>query len=97
MRPNVLGVVGAILFLIVHGVLLWVVIPIGALLWVASFQWLGASRVSLGNFLGWFDNNVAFVLVRGPFRVFFPNTSIAWVPASERRKVSYRVSGLDLF
>lgn len=95
MRPNALGAIGALLFLIVRGALLWFIVPLGALVWLLSFQWIGRERVSLGAFLGWLDNNFAFALVRGLFRPAFPTSKIAWIPARERSQVTHRIGWTD--
>ena len=91
-----LGTIGALAFLTIRGILLWLIVPLGALIWVLTLQQLRETRVSLGAFLGWIDNNVAFVLVRGPFEPVFPTTRIAWIPTSKRSTVVHRIGVGDL-
>lgn len=95
MRPNAIGVLGALLFLFVRGAMLWFIVPVGALVWLITFQWIGKDRASLGAFLGWLDNNFAFALIRGPFRPASPTSTIAWIPASEISTVTHRIGWTD--
>lgn len=95
MKLNAGGVVAAFVVLAIRGALLWLIIPIGTLFWIVTLQGLGKTPVSLGAFLGWLDNNLAFRLVRGPLSPLFPTAPVKWVPARERAKVTHRI-GVDL-
>ena len=97
MRRGPLGVLGAFLLLTVRGVLLWLIIPVGALVWLLTLQAARKKPVSLGAYLGWLDNNIVFVLVRGPFRLSFPDSPVTWIPASARFTVTHRIRFFDLF
>jgi hypothetical protein len=96
-RSKTLQVVAGVLLLIIRGVLLWLVIPVGTLIWIVSLQGFGPNKLGLGAFLGWIDNNLVFALERGPLRPLFPEPTVLWIPASERSRVTHRVRGMDLF
>ena len=95
MRPGTVGIIGAFGFLAIRGFLLWLVVPLGALVWLFSAQWLRTPQVTLGAYLGWIDNNLAFLLVRGPFSVSFPNSPVRWVPSKDRAAVKHRIGFTD--
>lgn len=96
MGPDAFGLIGAVLAYVIHGALLWLLVPIGTLVWLVTAQGMGPERVSPGAFLGWLDNNVAFILARGPLRVFLPTAPVKWIPASERSRVTHRIRFGDL-
>lgn len=91
MKPGFFGVAAAVVVLSIRGALLWLLVPVGTLIWAFGFQWLGENRSSLGAFLGWLDLNLAFVLIQGPFSSLFPTAPAKWIPASERSKVTHRI------
>jgi hypothetical protein len=90
-RPDALGLVGVFLLYVIRGYALWLLVPIGALVWLVTFQWVGVKRCSAGAFLGWLDNNLSFALVCGPLSPFFPTARVMWIPASERFGVTHRI------
>lgn len=92
MRRNAFGLVAALAVLVIHGVLLWIIVPLGTLVWALTLQALARPRVPLGVFLGWIDNNVAFVLARVLFRPMFPDADVAWVRTRDRHAVKHRIS-----
>ena len=57
-----LGDVSALALLVVRGLLLWILIPVGFVLWLVIFGW--SARVGLGTFLGWLDLNLTVALQR---------------------------------
>lgn len=57
-----LGDVSALALLVVRGLLLWILIPVGFVLWLVIFGW--SARVGLGAFLGWLDLNLTVALQR---------------------------------
>jgi hypothetical protein len=73
----------------VYSILLWLVMPLGTLVWLFTLQILRTPAVSLGAYLGWISNNVAFVMVRSLWRPFFPTATVAWIPASDRAAVTH--------
>jgi len=96
LRPGVVGTVGAFMLLTVRGFLLWLVIPFGTLAWGVSLQALRTPAVSLGAYLGWIDNNIAFLLVNGPFSLSFPHSPVRWVASKDRAAVKHRIGFTDL-
>lgn len=86
-----------LLFLVIHGVVLWVLVPLGTVAWALGSPWLVGRHVSLGKFLGWLDLNFSASLVRGLLSPGFRGTSLTWVSPREMRSVTHRVGFLDLF
>lgn len=97
MSTDPIGLGASFLLLVVRGVLLWLMVPIGSLIWMVTFQWTGTNRVSLGSFLGWVDNNLVYVLQRGPLRPFFPKPTVRWIRTRGRSEVTHRVHGIDFY
>lgn len=60
------------LILLIRGVLLWLVIPLGFLAWMLMHSW--AQRVSLRQALAWYDFTAVSVLMNGPFRFMIRRT-----------------------
>ena len=46
-----LGVLASLVLLIVRGILLWVVVPLGCITWVIVSPWLHKRGVAIGQFL----------------------------------------------
>ncbi len=61
-----LGDLSALALMLVRGILLWIVIPIGFTLWLLVFCW--TARVGLGEYLGWLELNLIAALHRGSGR-----------------------------
>ena len=97
MRNDPIGVLGAFLLLTIMTALFWLIIPIGAFVWLLTLEATRRRPASLGAYLGWLTNNIVFVLVRGPFRLSFPDSPVKWIPASERSGVTNRIRFSDLF
>ncbi len=97
MRAGFVGIVGGFLFLIIRGTLLWLLAPIGSLIWLVTFQWVGSGSVSLGCFLGWLDNNMAYVIQRGPLWWAFPKRPVGWIRARDKAAVTHRLRGYDFY
>jgi type IV secretory pathway TrbD component len=91
-RRNAFGLVAALAVLVIHGVLLWIIVPLGTLVWLVTLQPLARPAVTLGAFLGWIDNNIAFVLARVLFRPMFPDADVAWVRTRDRHAIKHRIS-----
>lgn len=78
--------------LLVRGLLLWVVVPLAVVSWVA----LGPiTTASLGACIGWFDLNLFVVLQRVVVRPLTREAASAWVPLGKMRTTEHRVSILD--
>lgn len=61
-----LNVLASFALLFVRGVSLWLLIPLGAIFWVAALPWVLRHSTSFGQFLGWLDLNYCIALERGP-------------------------------
>ena len=92
MNSNTVGPFAGLALLVTRGVLLWIVIPIGFIAWSLSVAW---SRHSLGQFLGWVDLNLVWILERTLLRPLFPRPSQGRVRANDISKVTHRVGALD--
>ncbi|MFF2493447.1 hypothetical protein [Agromyces sp. NPDC058064] len=57
-----LGDMTMLALLLIRGLLLWILIPVGTVLWLIVFGW--TAHVSLGTLLGWLDLNLTVVLHR---------------------------------
>lgn len=78
--------------LAVRGILLWIFIPLGFLLWLLAFSWI--SRVGLSAFLGWMDLNLLAALQRVLLRPVTKESSmprIAFVPLTRLDSVRHRI------
>lgn len=80
--------------LVVHGFLIWWLVPIWFVLWLILCVWMLRKRVGLGRFLGWADINFIAFLQRVIMRPMFPNP-VSWVPVRDMPEVEHRVSLLD--
>ncbi|KZE95556.1 hypothetical protein AVP42_00316 [Agromyces sp. NDB4Y10] len=93
--PSALGGVSVFALLVVRGLLLWIVIPVGFIAWLL-FGWV--LGVGAGQFLGWVDLNLIAALQRVlVHRVNgeWPMPRVAFVPIAKLQSVRHRVSVLD--
>jgi hypothetical protein len=84
--------VGVLALLVVRGLLLWILIPIGFVLWLLVFGW--TARVGLGAFIGWLDLNLVAALQRvliRPVSGQLPMPRVEFVPVRRVQSVSHRV------
>ena len=92
---SALGGISVFTLLVVRGLLLWVVIPLGFIAWLL----LGWVRgVGPGQFLGWVDLNLIAALQRLLVRRVngeWPMPRVDFVPIGKLRSVRHRVSVLD--
>ena len=87
-----LGDLSALALLLVRGILLWIIIPIGFALWLLALSW--TVRPGLGEFLGWLDLNLIAALHRAMVRPL--NGSRAeFVPARLIQTVTHRIHVVD--
>ena len=86
------GPVAGMLLLVIRGILLWVLVPVGCVAWLLTILW---TRRPLGEFLGWLDSNLVVLLERSVLRPFFPQPTQNWVPASRMSTVKHRIGVLD--
>jgi len=94
-----LGAMRALALLVVRGLLLWILIPLGFVLWLLVFSW--TARVGPGAFLGWLDLNLLAALQRvllRPVSGQLPMPRVEFVPLRRLQSVSHRVHlALDPF
>jgi len=83
----------ALVLLTIRGFLLWLVIPIGFVAWLAYFWW--ARSASLGQCLGWFDLNLVAFLQR-MLKRFIPRATVQRVPSRQMSAVTHRVTSMGL-
>ncbi|MFC9919811.1 hypothetical protein [Agromyces binzhouensis] len=92
---SALGGISVFALLVVRGLLLWIVIPVGFIAWLL-FGWV--LGVGPGQFLGWVDLNLIAALQRVlVHRVNgeWPMPRVAFVPIGKLRSILHRVSVLD--
>ncbi len=77
-----------VLLLLIRGILLWLLVPIGLIIWPFSLPW---SECGPGNFLGWLDNNQIAALQRYVLRPGFPEPQCEWVHFRDIKAVSHRI------
>ena len=96
-RVAAVGVIPGLALLTLRGILLWVVIPLAFLAWLLLLPWLHSRRVTVGQFLGWVDNNLIVALERSVLRPLFRSPPQRWIPAHEIERVNHRIGKLDLY
>ena len=83
--------------LLVRGVLLWVVVPLSLILWLALWPVLRFHRVRLGQFLGWIDLNLVALIegtiLRPMLPAPFPWTPVRALPEHHAQAWSFRSGG----
>lgn len=84
-----------VLFMALHGLLLWVVIPFGTMAWVFVHNWM--HKADFDECLGWYDANLAAFVQRLLLRPIFRVPTVGWIPAREMTQVTHRVRLLDIF
>lgn len=93
-RGGITASVGGVALLIVRGVLLWIVVPIGLAWWLAAWPWFRSHRVRLGQVLGWLDLNLIAAMSRTVFRPLLRQPTRYWT-AGELPRVTHRTSVVD--
>ena len=83
----------ALVLLTIRGFLLWLVIPVGFVVWLFYFWW--ARSASLGQCLGWFDLNLVAFLQRVMKR-FIPYPTVQTVPNQKMSTVTHRFRSNDV-
>lgn len=79
--------------LVVRGILLWFLVPLAFLAWLAVHSWLQKSR--LKRSLAWYDRNVVVALMKGPFRVLVDaEQPPGFVPLSRMRTYDAHTIGI---
>ena len=82
-----------LLLLTFRGLLLWIVIPLGALAWLVSVAW---ARRSLAVFLRWSDAILISVLQSTILRPLFAQP-VRWFTLREMDELTHRLGMSDLF
>jgi len=82
------------LLVLVRGILLWVVVPLGAAVWLIFWPYWHFKKIGVRQLLGWVDLNLVAALQRSIFRpvCFNPLSMINWRDIGE---VTHRVTILD--
>ncbi len=88
------SIVVGVLVLLTRSFLLWIVIPVWSVVWLARAISLHRRGITYGQYLGWVDLNLIAFLQRGVFRplVRWP---APFVPSSEMPSVTHRISRTD--
>jgi hypothetical protein len=89
--------VGVFLVLCIRGVLLWIVWPVAAAIWLVRlpFDLVRRRRIRLSQIAGWLDANLITALERTLLRPFFDERS-AFVPWREIGNIAERPTLRDL-
>lgn len=84
------------MLLTVRGLLLWLIVPLGLVLWPFVATRLRTRGVGLGQFLGWLDLNLIAAIQRSLARGLFEKP-VPWIPLAAAPGVSHRIHMLDVF
>jgi hypothetical protein len=90
---SVVEVVAGTALLLVRGVFLWLLVPLGVCLWLVMVL-VGRADVGLGELLGWMDLNLVASLQRSVFRPFYRERG-SWIPFSKIHDVAHRIGFTD--
>lgn len=77
------------ILLMIRGFLLWLMVPLGALVWLVVSPAFIKKGVTLGRFLGWLDWNLVVGLQRA-LAGGFPEKN-PWIPPSAMKNVEHRI------
>ena len=80
----------ALALLLIRGVLLWVVIPIGLIWWVVGLPAWHQRGVRLRQFIGWLDLNLVAFIQRTVLRPLVRHP-LVWVPVADIKNVRHFV------
>lgn len=80
--------------LLVRGLLLWLVVPLGVPAWPVIALAFRRRGLGLGEFLGWLDLNLTSSIQRSVVRPFF-DSPIPWTPFSDAAGLTHRIRLLD--
>ena len=86
--------VSGLVLLSLRGVLLWIVVPIGSLSWVAFWPLMRRNRIGLAQFIGWVDLNLVAGLQRSILRPLVRH-ALPWTPVAALPGVTHRVGWID--
>lgn len=88
------AVVGFVLLLL-RGVLLWVIVPIGLVVWMIVGGSLRRRGVGCGQFLSWLDLNLIAMIERTVLRPLV-RAPFPWTPAADLPRVTHRIRAAHL-
>jgi hypothetical protein len=84
----------ALVLLVLRGVLLWIVVPIGILAWLFLAVILRRRGVTIGQFLGWLDLNLV-AAIEGTVLRPWVRSPLSWTPRDQLPSVTHRVGAMD--
>ncbi len=87
-------VVAQLMLLVIRGVLLWIVVPLGAFWWLVTWPLMHRHQVRLGQCLGWLDLNLIAAIQRSLMRPIIRSRQ-SWVPLAAMPTVSHRIALTD--
>jgi len=80
--------------LLVRGLLLWLVVPVVAVVWLVLWPLFRLRHVSLGALLGWADLTLIAALQRSLLRIG-TQAPLEWTALRDVSTVTHRISILD--
>lgn len=93
-RGQAAAAVGGVAFLVVRGVLLWLVVPGGFVWWLVAWPWFRSRHVRLSQLLGWLDLNLIAAISHTVFRPLLRQPARYWT-ANEMSTVAHRILVAD--
>ena len=91
--PKRMGLITGFVLLCIRGVLLWIVVPAGVLIWLPWWMF-SRNRSGLGRFLGWLDLNLIAAVEHTVLRPFV-SQPLPWTPTRQIPFVSHRLRFID--
>ncbi|GAA3517886.1 hypothetical protein GCM10022234_11660 [Aeromicrobium panaciterrae] len=88
------SVFGSLLVLVLRGFLLWVVVPVAAVVWLVAARPHRKRGVTFVQYLGWVDLNLIAFLQRGPLRPVVRRPA-RFVPSTDMPSVTHRLRVID--
>ncbi len=85
--------IAALVLLLSRGLLLWLVVPLGSIVWALVISWRG--KVSLGQFLGWLDLNLVAALQRSLLRLLLQRPTVEFQPLRNMAGTTHRMRTSD--
>lgn len=86
--------VGGVLLLLIRGLLLWLVIPIGVLWWLGTWPRWRRRSVGIGQLLGWIDLNLIAAIERTVLRPLVRQPR-GWTPLAALSATVHRIRVID--
>ncbi|MBM7470917.1 hypothetical protein JOE66_000551 [Subtercola frigoramans] len=97
MERSRLNWVGALTLLIVRSLALWLLIPLGFIVWLFVGYSLDARGATLGHWLGWLDQNFVVFMIRCVVRPFLHGPPPRYTPWSRIEDVDHRIKLFDAY